>query len=135
MGIISAVKLVVAASSVVFLLGMCPCQLQVPTQWGGLTSALTDRMEQERPQMRLSDADIEGFVDFLNNLQTPSPQLIKLQDVMPKTTIELLRMVQLKKLSIADAEKRASTMLITAHKYNAKALEAFDESTAQSILN
>jgi len=105
----------------------------VPKAWAPLSITLLGRYEQQEPKMKLNEQQVENFISYLNKLKTPTPELIKLQTKLPKTTLELLRATQSRGVDLAEAEKMASYLYTLVDKCKFKHVNKFDENTSHII--
>jgi hypothetical protein len=106
---------------------------KLPTQWKGLCSVVHKRVCQKRPKMRLTEVDAKGLEEFLNATEDTFPNLDKLQSVLPKTTVELLRSVQQRGVASKEAELMAAYLKTTVEGFHFQNVPAFDENTSHII--
>ncbi len=105
----------------------------LPQQWITLKPVLVSRSLQKDLKMKLSQQQVDSFVNFLNNLKMPIPNLINLQNTLPKTTIELLMAIHERGLILEEAEKMADYLHRLANKFQFQNIKAFDENTSHII--
>lgn len=108
-------------------------ELSIPASWITLKPILVSRVIQTKPKMKLSLTQAQSLGLFLNNLSTPTPELIYLQKVLPKTTVELLIAVHSRGLSLAEAEKMAIYLQKVLKKFQFENVKQFDENTSHII--
>lgn len=111
----------------------CCCDLQLPQQWQALKPTVSSRLSQTSPSLKLSDAELDKLLDYMEALKTPTPELQKLQIAMPQSTLELLRLLQAKKINVNDAEKIAGDLIRTMLKGQAKDQSKFDTTQALKV--
>jgi hypothetical protein len=105
----------------------------LPSRWSKLEPVLKARLTQNKPKMKLSQAEVAAFIQFLKKQQAPLPQLESLETVLPKTTVELWRAIQERGLSFEEAEKMAAYLLFFVKQAEFKNKAAFDENTSHLI--
>ena len=108
-------------------------ELSIPPRWITLKPILISRVIQTKPKMKLSLTQAQSLGLFLNNLTTPTPELIHLQKVLPKTTVELLMAVYSRGLPLAEAEKMAAYLQTILDKFQFENVKQFDENTSHII--
>jgi hypothetical protein len=94
---------------------------------------LINRVEQSSLKMKISAERANSFVEFLTALQKPTPKLMRLEDVLPKTTLELLMAVHERHLALTEAEEMAEYLQTLVEKFQFQNLSAFDENTSHII--
>lgn len=107
--------------------------IQVPVAWSKFGSILQARYEQPQPKMKLSQAQINSFIIFLAKLKQPTPELLELQTTLPKTTLELMRAIESRGVTLAEAEQMALYLQTVPEKFTIKNVAAFDENTSHII--
>ena len=107
--------------------------LSVPPCWDKFIPILQARYEQPQPKMKLTTDQLNNFVDFLVQLEQATPELLKLQNSLPKTTLELLRAIQSRGLSVNEAENMATYLYTIPERFLVKNIAAFDENTSHII--
>lgn len=105
----------------------------VPSDWSKFGSILQARYTQLQPKMKLSKVQLDSFISFLANLKQPTPELLKLQDILPKTTLELMRAIELRGVTVSAAEQMALYLQTVPAKFGIKNIAAFDENTSHII--
>lgn len=115
------------------LVASSPSIAIVPKNWSPLTPVLLSRYEQIDAKMKLSEAQVNSIIRYLTDLKTPTPELTKLQYVLPKTTLELLRSIQLRGVDLSEAEKMAVYMQGLVTKFQFRQINKFDENTSHII--
>ena len=79
---------------------------QWPKEWLLLKNIVESRVHQSKPKMKLAQSQMLSFESFLRQLNKQSTsELLKLQRKMPKTTVELLRSIEDRGVSVEQAEK------------------------------
>lgn len=101
--------------------------------WEPFKPILIQRLNQKAPKMQLNAKQVASFVQYLNQLESPTNNLSQLEKIMPKTSLELLMATHNRNLPLSEAEKMAAYLDILVHKYNFKNLNAFDENTSHII--
>lgn len=82
--------------------------MQLPSAWNKFGAILQVRYDHPQTKMKLSKAQLNSFISFLKNLKQPAPELLKLQAILPKTTLELMRAIESRGVTLAEAEKMAA---------------------------
>lgn len=62
----------------------------LPNQWHKLCSVLDSRVEQTARKMKLQESNAKSLEKFLNSTNYNFVYLLILQNLLPKTTLELL---------------------------------------------
>lgn len=106
---------------------------RVPELWHKFGPILQSRYEQSKPKMKLSLEQVNSFISFINNPKLDAPQLLALQTILPKTTLELLRAVESRGVTLNEAEQMALYLQIVPEKFGIKNIAAFDENTSHII--
>lgn len=127
LGVVLAVKCI----GLSFISGSCFAKL--PKTWTPLSPVLVARMEQSTLKMKLSEDDVNGIITYLNNMQAPTPELVKLQAKLPKTALELLRAAQSRGVDLSEAENMATYLYGLVDKFQFKHINKFDENTSHII--
>ena len=83
--------------------------------------------------MKISPERAHSFVKFLTALQQPTPRLMHLENILPRTTLELLMAVHERNLALKDAEEMAVYLQTLVEKFQFQNLSAFDENTSHII--
>lgn len=107
--------------------------LAIPAAWDPLKPILMSRVSQNNLKMKLKPELVEGFSVFLKKLKSPAPQLMLLQNVLPKTTVELLMSVYSRKVRLEEAEKMAAYLQALVNNFQFQNPKAFDENTSHII--
>lgn len=102
-------------------------------RWSTLDSIIQSRVNQQSQKMKLQAADAEQFKIFLRSLHKPFPHLEKLQQVLPKTTVELLMVVNKRGMMLKEAEKIAEYLKVVIGEFRFSNLSRFDENTSHLI--
>lgn len=110
-----------------------PSVVSLPSQWSTLEPIIIARLNQKKPKMKLNEKQVNTLVIFLQTTKVPTPHLLKLQTVLPKTTIELLRATQERGLAIDKAEKMANYLHEITDQFGFQNVAAFDENTSHII--
>ena len=106
----------------------------VPSKWAQLRPILIARVDQKEAKMKLTPEEVQGLITFLNTLSKPTPKLLNLQKVLPKTTIELLRsVVSSRNVPLAEAEKMAEYLDKLVKDFDFQNTPPFDENTSHII--
>lgn len=108
-------------------------ECRMPHQWQALCPILQSRVAQKKPKMKLLESDVKSLEDFLNSTRCDFPHLNDLQDVLPKTTLELLMAIHNRGLSSDEAELMADYLKKLAEKFEFQNIAAFDENTSHII--
>lgn len=108
-------------------------EIDFPKQWAKLQPILHQRLHQKKAKMKLSQNEVQTFKKFLSTLTKPTPALLKLQTVLPKTTLELLRAIHERNLPIPEAEDMAAYLYHFVQQQNFQNVSAFDENTSHII--
>lgn len=103
------------------------------TDWIEFYSILCNRMSGTKNKMKLSKPQVQDFMAFLSALQTPTPELSKLKNSLPKTTLELLRAVASRGLALNEAERMAKYLEGVPISYGINNIAYFDENTSHII--
>ncbi|MEM1153418.1 MAG: hypothetical protein AAGI44_04710 [Pseudomonadota bacterium] len=101
--------------------------------WIEFHRILCDRMSQSEDKMKLSKTQAQDFIVFLSALKTSTPELLKLKNTLPKTTLELLRAVASRGLSLKEAERIAKYLETVPATYAINNIAYFDENTSHII--
>jgi hypothetical protein len=115
------------------LANACIDHFSLPPSWSMLKPILTKRVIQTSPKMKLTNEQAASFVHFLEQLDTPLPELLHLQSILPKTTLELLIAVHTRGVALEEAEKMTSYLYLLVEKFNFENHKAFDENTSHII--
>lgn len=107
--------------------------MQLPSAWNKFGTILQARYEQPQTKMKLSQAQLNSFISFLENLTQPTPELLKLQVILPKTTLELIRAIESRGVTLVEAEKMAAYLQTVSARFSIKNVAAFDENTSHII--
>jgi Sec7-like guanine-nucleotide exchange factor len=107
----------------------CCCDLQLPEGWQTLKPSLSARIKTNDPKLRLSDAQIDDLLDYLEKNQDALPELKKLQNYMPNKTLQLLLQLQSNKSTIAQANKIAQGYILQIKGKSVAEIVASDIST------
>ena len=107
--------------------------ISLPPQWSNLTKILELRLHQLKPKMKLYPKDIESLKNFMGQLAAPTPHLIALQKLLPKTTLELLRSTENRGVPLKETEKMAAYLQKIVTGFEFKNSAAFDENTSHII--
>jgi len=113
--------------------GATAAEVVLPDDWKTLEPIVVSRIHQENPKMKLSQKQGNSFAHFLKDLPGSTHQLKKLKDILPKTTVELLRSVQERGVPIKEAEKMAAYLEKLVAWFKFKDIAAFDENTSHII--
>ncbi len=106
---------------------------EFPAQWLPLKPVIIKGVNQKKPKMKLSQKQAESLIGFLNKLQEPTPSLERLEKIMPKTTVELLRSVEYRNVPLAEAEKMAAFLYNLLQELQLQNPAPFDENTSHII--
>ena len=107
--------------------------IHLPDQWSGLSKVLDSRLHQSKPKMKLDQSDITSLTQFLDHLTISTPNLMQLQKLLPKTTIELLRSVADRGVEMDEVEKMAAYLEKIVVGFGFENTVAFDENTSHII--
>ena len=107
--------------------------IHVPSNWTKFEEILLARYEQPQTKMKLSHEQLNSFINFLDNLKQPTPELLKLLATLPKTTLELMRAIESRGVTLAEAEQMALYLYTVPEKFAIKNIAAFDENTSHII--
>ncbi|WP_299494252.1 hypothetical protein [uncultured Shewanella sp.] len=107
--------------------------IQLPAQWIQFDPILCTRLTQPQQKMKLTKNQVNHFVGFLWSVDIPVPELFALSKVLPKTTLELLRSVELRGVSLSDAEDMAKYLVNVPELYSIHNIAFFDENTSHII--
>ncbi|MCL1126008.1 hypothetical protein [Shewanella surugensis] len=107
--------------------------VQLPIKWIAFDPILCARLAQSKQKMKLTKNQVNHFVGFLWSVKTPTPALLALTNMLPKTTLELLRSVESRGVSLSDAEKMAKYLADVPSTYSIHNIAYFDENTAHII--
>lgn len=111
-----------------------PTKTQWPKRWLPLKKVVLSRVNQSNPKMKLTVKEMYVFEQFLNQLNKQSTvELLKLQEKMPKTTIELLSSVENRGVALEEAEKMAAYLISIYTKFDFQNPGPFDENTSHII--
>ena len=102
-------------------------------RWDFLNPVLTERLNQKKLKMKLTQKEVDSFINFLNALKEPMPSLLKLEKILPKTTLEILRGVHERGVSLTEAEKIAVYLTVVVNHFQFQNTTAFDENTSHLI--
>ncbi len=105
----------------------------LPERWSNLEDILRERHKQEPLKMKLSTQDITSLREFISTMQQEFVHLIKLQHILPKTTIEILRSIQLRNVDSIEAELIAEYLFAVPNTYAIANINFFDENTSHII--
>jgi hypothetical protein len=84
-------------------------------------------------KMKLTAGQSNEFIHFLNDLKDQMPILESLQSELPKTTLELLRSIHERGVSVQEAESMASYLQKLLSKFQFQNQSPFDENTSHII--
>ena len=107
--------------------------VSLPKQWSALQPIMNVRVNQKKAKMKLNKAQSLALSNFLSLLSTPTPRLLHLQTILPKTTLELLRSVESRGVSLNEAEKMAEYLDKLIKEFKFRNIAAFDENTSHII--
>lgn len=105
----------------------------VPVTWPKLSPILMARVNQHQHKMKIERDEAISFVHFLDELNTPLPQLKKLQPGLPKTTLELLIKLYEEKIDANEAEKMAAYLISIVKQFHFENVRPFDANTSHII--
>lgn len=108
-------------------------QITLPSQWVELKTILNQRLTQKKAKMKLSENKVKVIQKFLSTLKTPTPKLLQLKTILPKTTLELLIAIHERNLSIKEAESMADYLYHFVQQQKFKNIKPFDENTSHII--
>ncbi len=126
-------RLIVTFLFIVSANSLCARECHLPTEWKSLCPILTTRVEQTIPKMKLNEAQARNLENYLQTVHFNFKPLNALQNVMPKTTIELLIATYNRGLSKSEADKIAAYLLQEVNHFKFKNLPAFDNNTSHII--
>jgi hypothetical protein len=106
---------------------------RLPEKWGSLSSVITSRLTQTKNKMKLTHHDVSDIENLLNSLTDGVSSLSKLQYLLPKTTVELLRSVAQRNVSIEEADAMAQYLQQMTRTFNFENVPSFDENTSHII--
>ena len=106
---------------------------QVPGKWKELSSVLESRVGQSGRKMKLTQSAATEFVQYLFDIDVELSNLIELQKILPKTTVELIMSTKLRGVSLEEAERMALYLRNITLIYHFKNPQAFDENTSHII--
>lgn len=107
--------------------------ISLPSAWIPLKPILIGRISQQKPKMKLSLAEANSFGVFLDTLQPEPQELMRLQQTLPKTTLELLMSIQKRDVSLDEAQRMGSYLETVIADYKLQNITAFDENTSHII--
>jgi hypothetical protein len=105
----------------------------LPNQWHKLCSVLDSRVEQTARKMKLQESNAKSLEKFLNSTNYNFVYLLILQNLLPKTTLELLIAVNERDLDIKEADLIAKYLQKLVRFYNFQNVAAFDNNTSHII--
>lgn len=108
----------------------CCCDLQLPAVWKTLKPVINTRLHDKNIALKLNDAQVDDLLDYLETHQTTFPELQQLQKHMPNTTVELLRLLQIKQISYQTAQKTAADLLAMVKQRATSAIVSLDAKLA-----
>ncbi len=108
------------------------CRL-ASTDWSSLCKILQNRVKQTKQKMKLSESTAYGFEKFLLKSKEDFQHIKSLQNILPKTSLELLMGIRFRKVDAIEAEKIAQYIKEIATGFNFENPGAFDENTSHII--
>lgn len=103
-------------------------------KWQPLKNIVESRVHQSKSKMKLTPGQMQSFETFLIGIEPlPTAELQKLQEKMPKTTVELLRSVEGRGVSLIEAQKMAAYLDALYDQFEFKNPAPFDENTSHII--
>ncbi len=108
-------------------------EIRVPDRWQSFKPILQARHGQSENKMKLDRLELISFMIFLEDLDSAVPELEKLQYLMPRTALELLRAVSSREVDLSEAEAIASFMKAVPNTYGITNIAYFDENTSHII--
>jgi hypothetical protein len=107
--------------------------LSPPSQWQQLKPILISRLNQKSHKMKLNRDQVSSLIKFLYTLDHQVPVLVSLQNHLPKTSLELVRAIHERGVSINEAEKMAGFLQTFVARCRFRNLKNFDENTSHII--
>jgi hypothetical protein len=111
----------------------CCCDLQLPQCWQVLKPTINARLRDPEPKLKLNDAQVDALLDFMEAHQKNQVALQELQMHLPNATVEILRLMQTKKLTEPAAQKLAQDLLDQIKDKPMPAVVALDRKTALQL--
>lgn len=102
-------------------------------EWQPLCPILQSRVEQKAHKMKLNESAAHTLEQHLQTEQFNFVYLAKLQQLMPKTTTELLMAAYNRGLNKREADLMAKYLIAEVNLYQFKNLPAFDNNTSHII--
>jgi len=106
---------------------------QIPASWESLKPILLSRLNQNNLKMKLKPEQVEGLCHYLSYMDLPTPELIQLKTILPKTTVELLMSVYARGVKLEEAETMAQYLYFLTNAFQFENPSAFDENTSHII--
>ena len=107
--------------------------VQLPIEWAVLDPILCARLKQPQQKMKLTKHQANHFIGFLWSINVPTPSLLALTHLLPKTTLALLRGVETRGVPLHEAEKMANYLADVPEIYSIRNIADFDENTSHII--
>lgn len=104
--------------------------VQLPIEWAVLDPIICARLTQPIQKMKLTKHQVNHFIGFLWTIPPSTPSLLALTDLLPKTTLALLRGVEMRGVPLDEAEKMAAYLSKVPEIYSVHNIAAFDENTS-----
>jgi hypothetical protein len=107
--------------------------VSLPHQWNSLTPILNARASQKEAKMKLNQQDIVAIEILLAKINDGTPNLLALQYLLPKTTLELLRAIAQRNVETKEAESMAEYLKYIVESFKFENIPSFDENTSHII--
>lgn len=108
-------------------------ECHLPQKWGKLCHVLQNRVCQTSLKMKLQEQDAKKLEEFLNTTHQEFPQLVSLQQLLPKTATELLLSICQRGVPKDETESIAAYLQEFVHDYQFQNVAAFDNNTSHII--
>ncbi len=107
------------------------CNIQ--DKWSKLCHVLEKRINQTCRKMKLEEAEAREIEEFTNKTNFNFEHLNILQEILPKTTVELLMSVKHRAVNLRSADLMAEYLNEIVQSCKFKNIEAFDNNTSHII--
>ena len=108
-------------------------ECNLPDQWQGLYEILKNRLNQKSLKMKLKKEEVEEFEKFLTETKLDLSEFDRLQEILPKTTIELIMSLIYRDVDYVQAKLIAVYLRDFAVSCKFKNINAFDNNTSHII--
>jgi hypothetical protein len=108
-------------------------ECKLTDQWQDLCPILENRVTQQSAKMKLQRADMEYFEEFINSKKYEFTEVYQLKQILPKTSVELIRSVGFRGVDYNQAELIAKYLQNLVKTCEFGNIATFDNNTSHII--